>query len=188
MYLDDILVFSKTKEEHLRHLNYVLKKLHQEKLLINLKKCSFMKEELVYLGFVVSAERLKMDLEKVKEIVEWPSPRSVFEVRSFHGLASFYRKFINNFSKINAPIIETIKKNQQPFKWTVEAERNFQVLKQKITEKSVLVLPNFNKPFQVKYDASAGAIGAVLIHDDRPVAYFSEKLNDTRRKYSSYEK
>ena len=80
VYLDDILVFSKTKEEHLRHLNYVLKKLPQEKLLINLKKCSFMKEELVYLGFVVSAGGLKMDPEKVKEILEWPSPRCVFEV------------------------------------------------------------------------------------------------------------
>ena len=110
VYLDDILVFSKTKDEHLRHLNYVLKKLHQEKLLINLRKCSFMKEELVYLGFVVSAEALKMDPEKVKEILEWPSPKSVFEVISFHGIASFYRKFVRNFSKINAPIIETIKR------------------------------------------------------------------------------
>ena len=92
VYLDDILVFSRTKEEHLRNLNHVLKKLHQEKLLINLKKCSFMKEYLVYFGFVVSAEGLKMDPEKVKAILEWPSPRNVFEVRIFHGLASFYRK------------------------------------------------------------------------------------------------
>ena len=131
---------------------------------------------------------LNMDPEKVKEIVEWPSPRNVFEVRSFHGLASFYRKFIRKFSKINAPIIETIKRNKQPFKWTTEAERNFKLLKQKITEKPILILPDFAKPFQVKCDASGEAIGAVLSQDDRLVAYFSEKLSDTRRKYSSYEK
>ena len=116
------------------------------------------------------------------------SPRNVFEVRSFHGLDSFYRNFIRNFSKINAPIIETINKSKQPFKWTAEAERNFKLLKKKITEKPIFILPNFTKPFQVKCDASEEAIGAVLSQDDRPIAYFSEKLNDTRRKYSSYEK
>ena len=73
------------------------------------------------MGFVISAEGLKMDLEKIKAIIEWPSPRSVFEVRSFHVLASFYRKFIRNFSKINAPIIDTINKDRQPFKWIAEA-------------------------------------------------------------------
>ena len=188
VYLDDILIYSQSKEEHLRHLKYVLQKLHQEKLLVNMKKCTFMKKELVYLGFVVSDEGLKMDPEKVKEITEWPTPRNVFEVRSFHGLASFYRKFIRNFSKINAPIIDTIKKDNQPFRWTVEAERNFQLLKKKVTEKPVLVFPDFNKPFQVKCDASGEAIGVVLSQDDRPVAYFSEKLNDTKRKYSTYDK
>ena len=99
-----------------------------------------------------------MDPEKIKAIMEWPSPKSVFEVRSFHGLASFYKKFIKNFSKINAPIIETIKKDKQPFIWTVEAEKNFQLLKKKITKKPILVLPDLSKPFQVKCDASREAI------------------------------
>jgi len=94
VYLDDILVFSQTKEEHLRHLNLVMKRLHQEKLLINLKKCAFMQIELVYLGIAISQDGLKMDPEKVKSIREWSSPRSIFEVRSFHGLASFCTKFI----------------------------------------------------------------------------------------------
>jgi hypothetical protein len=110
VYLDDILVFSKTREEHLRHLNLVLKKLHQEKLLINLKKCFFMKTKLVYLGFVISQEGLKMDPEKVKSIKEYPYPRNIFEVRILHGFLSFYRKFIRNFSGICAPILETVKK------------------------------------------------------------------------------
>jgi len=121
-----------------------------------------MKEELVYLGFVISGEGLKMDPEKIKAIMEWPSPKSVFEVRSFHGLASFYRKFIKSFSEINAPIIETIKKDKQPFRWTAEAKKNLQLLKKKITGKLILVLPDFSKPFQVKCDASGEALGGVL--------------------------
>ena len=98
VYLDDILVFSKSKEEHLHHLKLVLRTLQKEKLLINLKKSSFMKEELIYLGFVVSKEGLKMDREKVQAIWNWPIPRNIFEVRSFHGLASIYKMFIRGFS------------------------------------------------------------------------------------------
>ena len=93
-----------------------------------------MQGELVYLGFVISKEGLKMDQEKVKEILEWPSPKNVFEVRSFHGLASFYRKFIINSSYINAPMLETIRKDNQPFVWTKEAENSFQTLKRKVSE------------------------------------------------------
>ena len=84
-----------------------------------------MREELVYLGFVVSVDGLKMDPEKIKAIMEWPSPKCIFKVISFHNLASFYRKFIRNFSKISASIIDTIKKDRQPFKWNFELEKNF---------------------------------------------------------------
>jgi hypothetical protein len=118
-----------------------------------------------------------MDPDKVKEIKEWSSPRSMFEVRSFHGLARFYRKFIKYFSGICAPMMDTVKKKLKSFKWTKEAERSFNTLKGKITERPILVLPNFEKTFQVRCDASGVAIGAILSQDNRPVAYFSEKLN-----------
>jgi hypothetical protein len=134
VYLDDILVFSKTKEEHLRHLTLVMRRLQQEKLLINLKKSSFMKTKLIYLGFLISSNELKMDLGKVKAIKEWPSPRSMFEVRRFHGLASFYRKFIRNFSGFFAPMMDIMKKRHKYFKWTEEAKRRFNILKKNITE------------------------------------------------------
>ena len=129
-----------------------------------------------------------MDPIKVKEIREWSSPRSIFEVRSFHGLASFYRKFIKYFSGIFAPMMDTVKKRHKSFKWTEEAEKSFNILKEKITKRPILVLSNFGKTFQVRCDASGVAIGAVLSQDNRLVANFSEKLNDTKRKYSTYDK
>jgi hypothetical protein len=111
-----------------------MRRLQQEKLLINLKNSSFMKTELIYLGFVVSSNELKMDPKKVKAIKEWSPPRSMFEVRSFHGLSSFYRNFIRYFSGICAPMMDTIKKKHKSFKWTDEAKRRFNILKEKITE------------------------------------------------------
>jgi hypothetical protein len=188
VYLDDILIFSKTEEEHLKHLATVMRRLQQEKFMINLKKSSFMKTELIYLGFVISSNELKMDPEKVRAIRDWPLPKSIFEVRSFHGLASFYRKFIRNFSGICAPMMDTVKKRHKYFHWTEEVEKSFRLLKEKITGQPVLVLPDFSKTFQVRCDASGFAIGAVLSQDNKPIAYFSEKLNETKIKYSTYDK
>jgi hypothetical protein len=182
VYLDDILVFSKTTMEHLKHLATVMQKLQQEKLLINMKKSSFMNTELIYLGFVISKNELRMDPDKVEVIKNWPSPRNIFEVRSFHGLANFYRKFIKNFSGISAAMMDTVKKRHKYFHWS------FNLLKRKITEQLVLVLLYLRKTFQVKCDASGFAIGAVLSQDDRTIAYFSEKLNEVKVKYSTYDK
>ena len=124
----------------------------------------------------------------MQAIIDWPSPRNIFEVRIFHGLSSFYRKFIKNFSGICASIFETIKKDRKPFQWKTEDEKSFQFLKKKIIEQPLLKLPNFKHPFQVKCDASGVAIGVVLSQEDRPRAYFSEKLNYAKKKYSSYDK
>jgi hypothetical protein len=117
-------------------------------MLINLKKSSFMKMKLIYLGFVISSNELKMDPEKVKVIKEWLSPRRMFEVRRFHGLESFYRKFIRGFSGICAPIMDIVKKKHKSFKWTEEVEKRFNILKEKITERPILVLPNFERHFK----------------------------------------
>ena len=132
VYLDDILIFSKTKEEHLEHIDMVLRRLHEEKLVINLEKCLFMKEELTYLGFVISQGSLKMDKDKVSAILSWPPPKIVGDVRNFHGLATFYRKFIRNFSHICAPMLETIKGGRKcKFAWSQSTNEAFELLKKK---------------------------------------------------------
>jgi hypothetical protein len=137
---------------------------------------------------VISSNELKRDPKKVRAIKEWPSPRSIFEVIFFHGLASFYRKFIRNFNCVCTPMLDTMKKKCKYFNWIEEAKKKIEVLKEKITEQPILVLPDFGKTFQVRCDASGVAIGAILSQDNRPVAYFGENLNETKKKYSTYEK
>jgi hypothetical protein len=129
-----------------------------------------------------------MDPDKVKVIKNWPSPKNIFEVRSFHGLAIFYRKFIKNFSGISALMMDTLKKRHKSFHWTKETEKSFNLLKNKIMKQPILVLPDFQKTFQVKCDSSGFSIGVVLSQEDRLIAYFSEKLNEAKVKYSTYDK
>jgi len=165
----------------------VLDKLQQEKLLINLKKCSFVRTQLIYLGFVIFGKGSKMDQEKEKSIINWPNPKNVFEVRSFHGLEIFYRKFIRNFSGMCAPIIETNKGTKQSFNWTEAINTSFKLLKKKIPEQPILALHDFNKLFQVECDASGIKIGAFLSQEKKLFAYFSEKLNEAKKNYSLYD-
>ena len=128
-----------------------------------------------------------MDPKKVKAILEWPTPRSVTEVRYFHGLASFYKKIIKGFSGICGPLTKTMRGDRKELKWTTTTDKSFNLLKEKVIEQPVLALPDFNKVFQVDYDASGTTIGVVLSQEGRPIAYFSEKLNDAKRKYSVYD-
>ena len=174
VYFDDILIYSATSEEHLNHLRAVLKVLRQEKLYAATKKCVFMTSEVPFLGFVISANGLSVDESKVEAIRHWPSPTTTTEVRSFHGLASFYRRFIPHFSSIAAPITDCMK--MEKFRWTEAAEQAFQEIKERLTTTPILILPDFQQPFELHADASKVGIGAVLSQHNKPIAYFSEKL------------
>jgi hypothetical protein len=185
VYFDDILIYSHNLVNHMDHVRKVLEVLRENKLFINLKKCSFMMDQLLFLGFVVSADGIRVDEEKARAIREWPTPKSVGEVRSFHGLATFYRRFVRNFSSIVAPITECMKKGK--FNWDDEAKRSFSIIKEKLCTAPVLALPDFDKLFEVECDASIVEIGAVLSQEGKPVEFFSEKLRETRQKWSTYE-
>ena len=141
VYFDDILIYSRTKEHHLDHLRQVCTTLRKENLYANLKKCEFMTHRVTFLGFIVTPDGVSADPEKIKSIVEWPIPKSVHDVHSFHGLATFYRRFIRGFSSIVAPITDCIRKGS--FEWTKSTNRAFLEIKDKMIQASILRLPDF---------------------------------------------
>ena len=150
--------------------------LREQRLYGNLKKCSFCQSEVIFLGFIVSSDGVRVDGEKVKAIVDWPTPQTAADVRSFHGLASFYRRFVRNFSSIVSPLTELTKKNVT-FLWGERAQRSFEEIKARLTSAPVLALSDFDKTFELECDASGVRIEAVLMQDRQPIACFSEKLS-----------
>ena len=191
VYLDDILVFSCTLEEHISHLKTALRKLRDAKLFARLHKCSFFQEKVEYLGFDVSRKGIQPSPDKVCKVVEWPRPRGVKNIRSFLGLASFYRRFIQNFS-MNARALTDLTKDGIAWKWEDPEERAFRELKRSLIIALVLHMPDFHRPFVVTTDASAVSVGGILEQDFgqslQPVAYESRKLNPVETRYSAYER
>ena len=157
---DDILVYSKSLNDHVEHLRRVFELLREYKFYANTKKCTFAIDQVGFLGYVVSAEGIKMDSSKVQAILEWPIPKSVSEVRNFHGLATFYRRFIQNLSSIVAPLTNCLE--QKNLVWLVQANGNFAALKKAFTIAPVLQVPDFKKTFKLDTDVSIHGIGEVL--------------------------
>jgi hypothetical protein len=180
-------VYSTNLDEHIEHLRHVLDVLRCEKLYANFKKCTFCMEKVVFLSYVVSTKGIEVDEKKVKAIKEWPTPKSITKVKSFHGLASFYRRFVKDFSTIAAPLTEIIKKNVG-FHWGSDQANAFATLKERLCYTPMLALPNFNKSFEIECDASGIRIRAVLMQDRWPIAFFSEKLSGAALNYPTYDK
>ncbi|GBG87032.1 hypothetical protein CBR_g44489 [Chara braunii] len=191
VYLDDILIFSKTVEEHAAHLDKVLSLLRQHKFKINSEKCEFGRTRVLYLGHEISAEGLKPDDAKVASIRDWPRPQSVTEMRSFLGMTGYYRTFVRNYSIVAAPLTD-LTRLDTPWEWTNECEAAFRHLKHALTHYEVLKLPDLDKPFIVTTDASQCGIGAVLAQQEgpklRPVEYMSKKMPSQKLAKSTYEK
>jgi len=160
--------------------------LRQNSLFANIDKCTFCVDS-VFLGFIVNKNGVHFDPEKIKAIQEWPTPQNVGDVKSFHGLTSFYRRFFPNFSSLASPLNELVKKDT-PFCWMEKHEPAFQKLKAQLTNAPILTLPNFAKTFELECDASGVGICVVLLHDGHPIAYFSEKLHGATLNNPTYDK
>jgi hypothetical protein len=187
VYFDDILVFSATLEDHVKHLRDVSQVLRKERLFTNKEKCIFGVDKLVFLGFVVSSKGIEVDESKIDAIKTWPQPTNLQQVHSFLGLADFYHQFVKDFSTIASPLHALSKKNV-PFVWGTSQDMAFNELKSLLTHAPLLALPNFDKTFEVHCNASGNGIGDVLMQEKRPIAYFSEKLSGAQLNYPIYDK
>jgi hypothetical protein len=197
VYLDDILVFSKTVDEHLDHVRQVLTRLHQHGYIAKLSKCEFFKTRITFLGHLITPEGIHPDPNKIKVVQNWPVPSTVREVRAFLGLCNYFRKFINNYSSITAPLSDLLRGNvprskslNTPITWTPACQQAFELLKQRLSSYPVLTLPDPSRPFDVKVitDASDYASGAMLLKGDKPIAYESRKFTRAELKYTTTEK
>lgn len=185
VYMDDILIFSKTQEEHIEHVKEVLQVLRDNEFYAKLRKCEFERPELNFLGHTVGKDGIKPDPKKVSAVQAWPLPKTVTEVRSFLGLANYFRKFIQGFSKLAAPLTHLTKQEGVITTWDEACEKSFQGLKDALCDAPTLAHPDWNKPFEMVADASIIGLGAVLLQDGHPLAYLSKKLSPAEINYTT---
>lgn len=203
VYLDDILIFSKTFEEHEKHVHQVLQTLQDANLLVELEKCSFHVQEVKFLGHLISPGQVRMDPDKLAAIRDWELPNSRKGMQSFLGLANYYRRFIRNYSKIAKPLTDATrleedekgkkKPKDRKLAYKPEIEAAFEQLKNALLSEPVLIMYDPNKPLEIETDSSDFAIGGVLVQKDEngkphPVAFFSRKLHGPELRYPIYDK
>jgi hypothetical protein len=186
VFIDDILVYSKNEVEHEEHLRMVLQKLRENQLFAKLSKCEFWLKEVPFLGHIISAGGVSVDPSKVRDVLNWKPPQNVSEIRSFLGLAGYYRRFIEDFSKIAKPMTELLEKGAE-FKWTTAREASFNELKKRLTSAPVLIMPDTQKPFSVYCDASRQGLGCVLMQEGHVIAYASRQLRKHEENYPTHD-
>jgi hypothetical protein len=186
VFIDDILIYSQSEEEHVEHLKMVLQRLREHQLYAKLSKYEFWIHEVLFLGHIINQDGLAVDPKKVADILNWKAPKDVRGIKSFIRMAGYYRRFIEGFSKISRPMIALLAKKVE-FKWTQKCQEAFEELKEKLTTTPVLVLPDVHKPFSVYCDASYTGLGCVLMQEGRVVAYSSRQLKIHERNYPTHD-
>jgi hypothetical protein len=192
VYVDDIIIYSKTREEHENHLRVVFTLLRNAGLKINLEKCDFFRTRLAFLGHIITVEGITPDPAKIEKVKSYPVPRDKTNVRAFLGLASYYRRFVREFSTVAKPL-HNLTKRDVAFEWKNEHQSAFDVLKGRLTSAPIMTYPDFSKQFILATDASDCGIGAVLSQKDtenheHPVAYASRLLSSTEQNYTVVER
>jgi hypothetical protein len=187
VFFDDILVYNNSYEEHVEHLRAVLQLLAQDHWQVKLSKCSLTQRKIQYLGHIISQGCVATDPSKVKAVSQWPTPTNVKELRSFLGLAGYYRKFVRFFAILARPLTELLKKNVV-FVWTSEQAVAFQELKSALCSALVLAMPDFSLPFAIETDACVVGVGAVLMQAGHPLAYISKALGQKHKDYQLMKK
>ncbi|KAJ6834065.1 uncharacterized protein M6B38_336600 [Iris pallida] len=172
VFIDNILIYSKNKEEHEKHLRIVLQTLREEQLYAKLSKCEFWLDQIPFLGHIISGEGISVYPKKVKAVKSWPTPKSVAEIRSFLGLAGYYRRFVEFFSRIAEPLTRLTRKEEK-FNWTEKCQRAFDELKERLISAPVLALPSGSGGYEIYSDASGKGLGCVLMQHGRVIAYAS---------------
>jgi hypothetical protein len=171
VFIDDILVYSRGEEEHLR---LALQKLRENRLYAKLSKCEFWMKQVAFLGHIISKGVITVHPSKVQDVLSWNAPMSVGDIQSFLGLVGYYQRFIEGFSKISKPMNELLEKDKK-FGWTSACEASFQELKKRLTTAPILVMPDMEKPFSIYCDASGQGLGCVLMQDGHMVVYASRQ-------------
>jgi RNase H-like domain found in reverse transcriptase/Reverse transcriptase (RNA-dependent DNA polymerase) len=191
VYLDDLTIYSKTFEDHVTHLSLIFQTLRKAQLKLNKDKCHFFLPSIKFLGHEISRQGIQPDEDKLIKVKEFPRPINLRTLRRFLGLASYYRKFIKDFSKRAKPLNQLLQKDE-PFDWKAEQQQAFEWLKHQLITAPILRYPNFKKTFYLHTDASGTGLGAVLAQKDEDnkeyaVAYASRSLNKAERNYSTTE-
>ncbi|KAL0533851.1 hypothetical protein IC582_028122 [Cucumis melo] len=186
VFIDDILIYSKTEAEHEEHLRMVLQTLRDNKLYAKFSKCEFWLKQVSFLGHVVSKDGVSVDPAKIEAVTGWTRPSTVSEVRSFLGLAGYYRRFVENFSRIATPLTQLTRKGA-PFVWSKACEDSFQTLKQKLVTAPVLTVPDGSGSFVIYSDASKKGLGCVLMQQGKVVAYASRQLKSHEQNYPTHD-
>lgn len=187
VFMDDILIYSATLEEHVKLLKEVFQILSDHQFCIKRSKCSFAQQKVEYLGHVVSAEGVAIEPSMVEAVNKWHVPANLKQLRGFLGLTGYYIKFIARYGMISQPLAALLKKGTQ-FSWTQETDWAFKILEQKLIEAPVLAVPDFSKEFVLEIDACEYGIGVVLMQAGHPVAYLSISLCPKNQTLSIYEK
>ena len=186
VFIDEILVYSGSREKHAEHLRIVLETLREHQLYAKLSKCQFWLDRVAFLGHIISAEGISVDPQKIEAIVNWKPPTNVTEIRSFLGLAGYYRKFVEGFSKIATPLTRLIRKEEK-FIWSDACQHSFDELNHRLTSAPVLTLPSGSEGFVVYCDASRQGLGCVLMQHERVIAYASRQLKKHEQNYPTHD-